>query len=1185
MLRSCLTIIGLLWVTFNSQAQIYTGENNYAPPSPNPYSLAMLSQTRVNQHCGTADVTVPIVDLTSRRLKVPITLNYNTGGNKVQDVASWVGLGWSMDAGGLITRIVRGLPDEQENGFCEASDIGEKAYLAYNNDYIGGVSANTYDGEPDLFFFSFMGISGQFILDEDGVPILLPYGNLKIKPGICPLATEQSWTITDDSGNRYVFGKTASSRESSRFEADTDVDMTFISSWYLSEIVTPNADDLIQFLYASTPSYQYKYFVQDILHKTYNYSPWVDNCVNDPGDLRNRDLTVTVVNPLYPSAIISQQGRVEFLMNAASRLDIPGAKSLSKILIKDNNFNEVASYSFQTSYFVSDGCSTAECKRLKLDAVVRDAGTRNILQAGFKYNTLNLPARSSHQVDHWGYYNSNADTMKIAALVVGGSCPQNYTGANRGADSVRSKANILTSLHEATGGFTEYVYEGHVYSADATTNALAGGTRLKKMKKCFENGNCIPTQYDYTLEGSSISSGKINSLPEYYFQSKTHVFTPTSYTPPAGFVVVTHYLIRTSNSLVDLFNILGYHVGYSRVVERTPGLGSVESFFTNENGHADDSPVINGYSAGVTGTQLNMYTSPFPPKTSKVYERGLLTLRKVKREDGKLLKVTSYDYDFEINTFKRQIPGVKTALVGNNNYYGPTYQVGKYYHISRPYLVVGISETSYDQLDPGNEAKKLVQYIDYSYIPYGQTGIAADLQPRQIINTLPNGDKRITVNKYVNDYDLPGFDASDSDPESYGLKLLQDKNVSNSLIESITYMQIGTVNYFAVGSLNVFKDFGGNKPYLYKQFKSRSNSTQFTNWQWSESTLQAMGDFVQARFDYAYNFYKVGKTYNTYDAYGNPLSITRDDGIEDIYSWTYNNSLINASMQNPGTFEHKTSLVHKPLVGPLAITDANNVGSFYEYDAFTRLRLIRKHNNDITTRYRYHYQTENPEMPTTNIARTGCTMQAISQSFNAAVNLEGTTTYEWDFGDGTSLINTTGLATHTYSLTGSYTVKVTRTNPEYFNSSKSQTVVIITAPITEATICVSGIVVYDACGVDSPSTSSCGPPGGVEFVGENINMPVEEGILPNYATPGGGVTPPTLSVTANGSVSSYSWQYRFNGGSWSTFSSSSFVSGPPGFGTGSIGSWEVVCVLTDACGNTFQSNPYFFSCYKSSNCF
>ncbi len=57
-------------------------------------------------------ISVPITQLSGNEMAMPISLSYHASGNKVNQMASWVGLGWSLQAGGVITREVRDQPDD-----------------------------------------------------------------------------------------------------------------------------------------------------------------------------------------------------------------------------------------------------------------------------------------------------------------------------------------------------------------------------------------------------------------------------------------------------------------------------------------------------------------------------------------------------------------------------------------------------------------------------------------------------------------------------------------------------------------------------------------------------------------------------------------------------------------------------------------------------------------------------------------------------------------------------------------------------------------------------------------------------------------------------------------------------------------------------------------------------------------
>ena len=65
----------------------------------------------VSPYTGTADVTVPIYTIQAKGISVPVSLSYHTGGIKAKEEASWVGLGWALNAGGMISRRIMGHDD------------------------------------------------------------------------------------------------------------------------------------------------------------------------------------------------------------------------------------------------------------------------------------------------------------------------------------------------------------------------------------------------------------------------------------------------------------------------------------------------------------------------------------------------------------------------------------------------------------------------------------------------------------------------------------------------------------------------------------------------------------------------------------------------------------------------------------------------------------------------------------------------------------------------------------------------------------------------------------------------------------------------------------------------------------------------------------------------------------------
>src|SRR5687767_4823062 len=82
------------------------------PLSPNAAALWKYTELPVNMYTGIPSITIPIYEIKSGDITVPISLSYHAGGNRVEEQASWVGLGWSLQAGGAINRNVKGVADE-----------------------------------------------------------------------------------------------------------------------------------------------------------------------------------------------------------------------------------------------------------------------------------------------------------------------------------------------------------------------------------------------------------------------------------------------------------------------------------------------------------------------------------------------------------------------------------------------------------------------------------------------------------------------------------------------------------------------------------------------------------------------------------------------------------------------------------------------------------------------------------------------------------------------------------------------------------------------------------------------------------------------------------------------------------------------------------------------------------------
>src|SRR5689334_121720 len=103
----------LIFLTFASicamaqPSTIVERSANMLPPAPTAAELGKYGLLPVGLANGTARADIPLYTFSTRNLSIPLSLSYSANGLKVDEVASWVGLGWSLNAGGVVTKIVR----------------------------------------------------------------------------------------------------------------------------------------------------------------------------------------------------------------------------------------------------------------------------------------------------------------------------------------------------------------------------------------------------------------------------------------------------------------------------------------------------------------------------------------------------------------------------------------------------------------------------------------------------------------------------------------------------------------------------------------------------------------------------------------------------------------------------------------------------------------------------------------------------------------------------------------------------------------------------------------------------------------------------------------------------------------------------------------------------------------------
>ena len=375
-----------------------------------------------------------------------------------------------------------------------------------------------------------------------------------------------------------------------------------------------------------------------------------------------------------------------------------------------------------------------------------------------------------------------------------------------------------------------------------------------------------------------------------------------------------------------------------------------------------------------------------------------------------------------------------------------------------------------------------------------------------------------------------------TDPKSAALFYLRERHQMAVPVETQSLYQDAAGTKVLSSSLITFKResngiINPSESFGFNQFIDEASFTK--------SSIQNSGSFIS---DTRYRKLNTNDSYNTA---GSLLQQTSAGGIQTNYTWDASNSFVTSTTVTGSVNTRTTSATYKPMVGPLTSTDANGRSSSQEYDVFNRPTITKDHDGNIRSRTRYHYKNETPGFriePYPNrlegLVNESFTLSAV----DIAASVGGTPQFVWDMGDGAVIDNNSTSVTKSYPSPGLYTVKLVGLNPEY--GSVTRTIQLnINNPVA-VSLSSSGTLNHDLC------SSSI---------------------------------PPQVDVTAiitGGCPSQYSVEWRVNGVYKSTGGNLFSYSADP-----IIGTYNITCIVTDACGNSIASSGVSIHIYESNpNC-
>jgi len=513
------------------------------PPSPIAAGLVSLMENSMNYSTGASIINIPIYTIKIKDFELPIKLVYKSNGIKVDQISSPVGLGWNLEFGGLVTRSVRGNPDDRhETDNLSQSHLGlfySASYVQYLNSsdpqtvsrWDANFANGLLDNEPDIFYFNVPGYSGQFFFDNARKIHLTSKDNIKIDYSMIENSPISSFTITTPDGNIYILSTLE------KTSTNLPYDWPYNSSWFLTKIITQTGE--ITFLYNDEDISEEKVSGERKIYYKNEFKNWNKEAVIPKiriNGKRIQSINWSEGNITFDASLLRQ----DLDINSA---DTHNAYAINGITVR-NIYNKVVK-KIELTYDYFDNSNTAPLatkylyRRLKLTSLLEDDENGiNKIPYTFFYNSYSLPNRNSQERDYWGYYNDNNATTLVPNLwfYPGGGLNNiypsqysifkrdNYTGelfisdgADRNINESAIKAGILEEIQYPTGGKLKLLYVSNNFYFDGKTHT-GGGIRVSE-EQLLDNGIKKSKLYFYNSKiRTGESSGLVASLPNFAYQ-------------------------------------------------------------------------------------------------------------------------------------------------------------------------------------------------------------------------------------------------------------------------------------------------------------------------------------------------------------------------------------------------------------------------------------------------------------------------------------------------------------------------------------------------------------------------------------------------------------------------------------------------------------------------------------------
>lgn len=513
----------------------------------------------VNYSTGLPEIKIPLYEVKSGDLTLPIYLTYHASGVKLSDVSGLVGQGWRLVAEPMVSRTIKGRDDIYKGYTCP---FKKRDYLDRN--YCYHLAKGESDEQPDEFYYQLPGKQGMFmyVLDSIGKDMSfapLPYENIRIK------LINKKFHITDDDGTLYKFD----GGEERNSPSVTTV------GWKASSMLSANRKDSIVFVYGSKYNFyqirthnDYITVIDRFNHKSTLHTFRENDVLLPGGNMPDEWMQEPIVYQTINNKTISYQVNdsqnlvadmhgfypavssptINTLSNPLSEIKFAGGKVVFEQDAKLPRLNKIIVYNIGGSivreinlnYKVYNTAS----ERYFLDNIsVTDRDYEPRETYSFSYHMPgNMMKPGTRFIDYWGYYNGvyRADTTTLVPLQTVESCRRkldrvyglidgdavrfNIGFGSREANEKYMKYGVLTGITYPTGSTDEFTYEAHRYKQKDGSIRIVGGLRIKAIKTLVGGEETKVRTFTYGEYEDGVGYSMGNNNLEYFSIEQTKYY-------------------------------------------------------------------------------------------------------------------------------------------------------------------------------------------------------------------------------------------------------------------------------------------------------------------------------------------------------------------------------------------------------------------------------------------------------------------------------------------------------------------------------------------------------------------------------------------------------------------------------------------------------------------------------------